>query len=520
MFGGLKRGCGLEVLLLLCAAAAGGCSTLSHSMPRHVAQGHLPRVTRLARVDLAERAATRRQQHRERVLGSVSLVGQHHAATLASAGLPSVGTEVSHAAMRMLGDLGRLPGPTHNVASMPGRLRGGIAVLLQGAAVRTTQRLVQLKSIGPEYVGTIGVGTRNVSSSNASLASKVGAVPEAELNVIYDTGSSDLWVASDLCDNRTCLLGSRPYFNHSRSLTFQQEPSGDRLTTYYGSGAFRGVPGVDDVRLGTVVARGQRMGLVTKQRGALNALPIDGIVGLGFPSLATTTKKPLLDTLLQQRALQRSEFAFYLHKDPLKGGAIIWGGPADERLYEKPLVWFPLVEESYWALHIDGLRLGDVDVHIEPGSILIVDSGTTFQGFPERIYDAVEQWSQPGPCSDVHSLEPLVYRIRDVGGLARQIEMRPEDYMVRDAFVDAACRVGAMPIPSVKRPDGSAQDVFILGEVFMRHFLTVFHRGSVGQSRVGIARAVFDDEADGFFEGEGIPAGTAAEPGHSCGGAC
>merc|ERR1719284_1294983 len=55
-----------------------------------------------------------------------------------------------------------------------------------------------------EYVGPIGVGSK----------------PDT-LKVVFDTGSTNLWMASTLCKRGSCVERGRARFNHKASLTFQ-----------------------------------------------------------------------------------------------------------------------------------------------------------------------------------------------------------------------------------------------------------------------------------------------------------
>ena len=79
---------------------------------------------------------------------------------------------------------------------------------------------------GTEYVGQLAVGTRSGS-------------PQANLRVIYDTGSTDLWLLSDLCKKYPCTAKGHHVFNHSDSESFYS-PHDTPLSTSYGSGELHG----------------------------------------------------------------------------------------------------------------------------------------------------------------------------------------------------------------------------------------------------------------------------------------
>lgn len=60
--------------------------------------------------------------------------------------------------------------------------------------------------------------------------------PEQLFNVVFDTGSSDVWVMSDGCRSASC--DNHRKFNSSRSCTFKETP--DNFTITYGKGAVAG----------------------------------------------------------------------------------------------------------------------------------------------------------------------------------------------------------------------------------------------------------------------------------------
>eukprot|EP00927_Polykrikos_kofoidii_P033748 TRINITY_DN28576_c0_g1_i1.p1 TRINITY_DN28576_c0_g1~~TRINITY_DN28576_c0_g1_i1.p1 ORF type:complete len:494 (-),score=61.11 TRINITY_DN28576_c0_g1_i1:138-1619(-) len=345
---------------------------------------------------------------------------------------------------------------------------------------------------GMEYIGVVGVGAASHAVEGRAQSKSEN---EAELRVVYDTGSSDFWIASDLCSRGPCTQRLRRRFNHSMSASFHSPAEPLSIHTAYGSGALYGQLGIDDVRVGSLVVRQQSIGLITEEEGpTFEQLDFDGIVGLGFASLAQADTVPLVDTMISQGALPRREFAFYLHRDPSLGGAILWGG-TDSRLYDGELSWFPVVSETYWTLDLISFAIGKRNVRTP--AKLVVDSGTTFFSVPSRISDLIHDEARWATCTTTEHLPPLIFVIRDTDGAPRQLSVRPEEYMVRNSILGGC-------IPAVVPGDSfsNAVDMIIIGEVFMRHHFTVFSRGTHADPspRVGIARAKHDGGVDNFFD--------------------
>jgi len=246
------------------------------------------------------------------------------------------------------------------------------------------------------------------------------------------------------------------------------------------------------------------MGLISNLSGAeLEQLPIDGIVGLGFPALASESMEPFVDTLMRQGSLPTREFAFFLHPDASVGGVVLWGS-VDSRLLAEPLRWFPVVERSYWILELVSLRVGNctlLEKSPEFSPRLAVDSGTTFFTAPAELLKAIrKQVGRSAPCGELGRLPPLVYTLRDVGGRLQEVAIEPTEYMVTGLSLSGRCKPGFIPLDL-----GSdlGTPLLILGEVFMRHRLTTFRREgrwSLGRARIGIARSNRKrEDVDAFF---------------------
>uniref|UniRef100_A0A8C5TAX8 pepsin A n=1 Tax=Malurus cyaneus samueli TaxID=2593467 RepID=A0A8C5TAX8_9PASS len=82
-----------------------------------------------------------------------------------------------------------------------------------------------------EYFGTISIGT-----------------PPQEFTVVFDTGSSNLWVPSIFCSSPACRNHNR--FNPAESSTFLS--TNDTLFIAYGTGSMTGVLGYDTINVWTI----------------------------------------------------------------------------------------------------------------------------------------------------------------------------------------------------------------------------------------------------------------------------
>ena len=154
-----------------------------------------------------------------------------------------------------------------------------------------------LRTQDSEYFGPISMGT-----------------PAQNFLVIYDTGSSNLWVPSSKCLGflwKACKNHSK--FDATKSSTYTA--NGTNLLLPYGSGVCDGHLSNDKIHFGGYDIDGQ-FGEITIEPGAVWVQsPFDGIAGLAYPAIAAPVKRgplPPFDLLMQAGVLAQNVFAFYL----------------------------------------------------------------------------------------------------------------------------------------------------------------------------------------------------------------
>merc|ERR1719171_773965 len=86
-----------------------------------------------------------------------------------------------------------------------------------------------------------------------------------------------------------------------------------RITMHYGTAELRGPQGADDLHLGTFSVKAQSMNLIEQEFGSsFRNLPLEGIVGLGFPEMAAEGQRPFFDTVIKQHQLKKNMFCVLL----------------------------------------------------------------------------------------------------------------------------------------------------------------------------------------------------------------
>uniref|UniRef100_A0A5G2QY51 Peptidase A1 domain-containing protein n=1 Tax=Sus scrofa TaxID=9823 RepID=A0A5G2QY51_PIG len=255
------------------------------------------------------------------------------------------------------------------------------------------------------YVGNISIGT-----------------PPQQFSVIFDTGSSDLWVPSIYCQSRAC--NTHRVFDPFKSTTFRY--SGVPIELEYASGMMSGYLGYDTVRV-MWTPQDQEFGYSQwEENEAFDHAMFDGMLGLGYPGL-----------------IAQPVFAFYL-----KEGSVVMFGGVDRSFYKGELKWVPLTKPNYWQIALDRITWRGYVVACKSGCQAVIDTGSSLL---------------IGPTKEVINIQKLI----NAKPFQEEVRNFPQGHS------------GALHSGRIK--------FWILGDVFLRLYFTVFDRG---QDRIGLAPAV------------------------------
>jgi hypothetical protein len=303
--------------------------------------------------------------------------------------------------------------------------------------------------------------------------------PEQKFEVIFDTGSSDLWVASSQCDD-SC--GRHAKYDATKSSSYVQ--NGTIFEIEYGSGPVAGFESIDTMIMGGLTVKSQEFAEVTDASGLGLAYKIgkfDGILGLAFPILSVNKVPTAFQNVVSQGLVDTAEFAFYLGDSRSDRGELVFGG-YDTAHFTGEITWVPLLAATYWEITMDGLNLGDTS-YASGGAKAIVDSGTSLLTGPSEVVAGIA--AQIGAKEIIAGeymvgcdSEKLVPIDIVIGGKTYTLD--PVDYLIPDG--DAGCLLGMIGL-DIPRPTGP---LFILGDVFMRKYYTIFDSAN---ERVGFALA-------------------------------
>ncbi|XP_060667815.1 aspartic proteinase [Ziziphus jujuba] len=219
-----------------------------------------------------------------------------------------------------------------------------------------------------QYYGEIGIGS-----------------PPQTFTVIFDTGSSNLWVPSSRCHfSIACLFHSR--YKSSRSKTYTK--IGKSCEIRYGSGSISGFFSQDNVKVGDLTVEDQVFIEATRE-GSLSFViaKFDGILGLGFQEISVGNATPVWYNMVEQGLVNDEVFSFWLNRDPDAnvGGEIVFGG-VDENHYKGKHTYVPITRKGYWQFELGDILVGTQSTGVcEGGCAAIVDSGTSLLAGPTTV---------------------------------------------------------------------------------------------------------------------------------------
>ncbi|WCJ26831.1 Aspartic proteinase [Euphorbia peplus] len=212
----------------------------------------------------------------------------------------------------------------------------------------------------------------------------IGSPPQ-NFTVVFDTGSSNLWIPSAKC------YFSLPCYFHSRYKSGQSSTyvkNGTSCEIDYAAISLTGFFSQDSVRVGNLIVKDQVFIEVTREEDLKFVLAkYDGIVGLGFQEISVGNTVPVWYNMVKQGLVTDEVFSFWLNKDleGIEGGEIVFGG-VDEKHFKGKHTYVPVTEKGFWQFDMGDFLIGNHSTGVcESGCAAILDSGTSLLAVPTAI---------------------------------------------------------------------------------------------------------------------------------------
>ncbi|KAL1924588.1 uncharacterized protein VTP21DRAFT_4242 [Calcarisporiella thermophila] len=304
--------------------------------------------------------------------------------------------------------------------------------------------------------------------------------PGQKFKLNIDTGSADFWIYSVDCKTPECLAHSR--FNYSSSRTYK--PLNKKWSMAYVDGSYvSGYQACDNVNIGGLVVKNQRMGLAISTSEDFKEDVIDGMVGLSFQSVSRMQSPPLFHNMIAQNLLSKPIFSVWLGKRSEGGDGEITFGGTNPAHYKGNLTWSPVVEQRYWSVFTDGVIMNGK--FIKAAGPAIVDTGSTILILPSDVANKVHgqipgsrndpNWGWIIPCESASRFPKMELGFR-IGGKFFNI---PLVDLIREPMKSNKGMCFSAIIASISGP-------WLLGAVFIKNNYCVF---DAGRLQIGIAPA-------------------------------
>jgi hypothetical protein len=225
-----------------------------------------------------------------------------------------------------------------------------------------------------QYYGIIEIGT-----------------PPQQFKVIFDTGSSSLWVQSRKCMTEGCLQHTG--FDETLSSTFGKNVrDGNKVPVFsikYGTGKISGEFVSDIVSVSGLEIKSQIFGLTYVEEGfAFKNVPFEGIIGLSFPNKSSYAM-PFFDSIIHHQLLKHNIFSLFLSDDESRSN--IEFGSVERNHMLTNFTFVDVVSTTYWEIDILDIVVGNYSTNFcnllreKTGRCgVAIDSGTSLFGGPSK----------------------------------------------------------------------------------------------------------------------------------------
>jgi len=241
------------------------------------------------------------------------------------------------------------------------------------------QKFVQQRYL-QQKAGVVNVPLTDFANAQYYAEITIGT-PGQPFTVLFDTGSSNLWVPSSQCSIFDIACYFHRKYDSSKSSTYVA--NGTSFSIEYGTGSLTGFLSQDWVTVGGVTVKNQVFAEAVNQPGITFAVAaFDGLLGMAFQSISVDSVVTVFQNLVSQGLVPQPVFAFWLNRGNGTGGELTLGG-YDTTKFTGQLTYVPLANETYWEFALGDVLLGGQSLGFCTGNChAIADTGTSLLAGP------------------------------------------------------------------------------------------------------------------------------------------
>eukprot|EP01135_Chromosphaera_perkinsii_P006680 Nk52_evm82s554 gene=Nk52_evmTU82s554 len=333
--------------------------------------------------------------------------------------------------------------------------------------IEATSRDVEVPlatDIGFSYVGGMEFGN---------------APNQVTMKMIFDSGSSDLWVPGTGCTVKTCQASSPKMSCDNNQCT----NTGKTFFIQYGKGKTSGSIVEGNVAIGNLTGTGVDYGLASVATDISGA---DGIMGLAFAGISSIATKvnenyTVFDKMMKENNLENI-VSFYL-TDGKEGQSEMVIGGYDQSHFEGSLTNIKVEsiiqsgEMAYWSffsgVSVGGVTLAsNVNTISDTGTSLVILTTSLFLATISELNNAkmnLKQGLYEIPCSS--SQPDITFNVQ-----GHSFVLTKADYTLE--LVPGQCLVTI---------SSSSQPLIILGDTFIRKYYQVYAKPPNSDPYIGMA---------------------------------
>ncbi|KAG2123281.1 Asp-domain-containing protein [Suillus clintonianus] len=313
--------------------------------------------------------------------------------------------------------------------------------------------------------------------------------PPQMFKVILDTGSSDFWVTSSKYESDSCKPPSLIHLKYNSSASSTYKANGARFSSGYETGSVKGIISQDDLRIENLAVSGQNFGEVTGgSRATIDTYTsFGGVLGLGYKTHSHKHVVPPFYNMVDGGL--KPVFSFRFGRSEVDAGEVTFGG-IDPLAYTGGIAYVPLSSTGNWEVKLQKVTFGDTILDFKSKRTgAAIDTGTSLIALPTKIAEKFN--TKIGAtrrenstlhfvdCTKISSLPELTFYFN-----GKPYALKGSDYVVVESQDRCISPFIGADIHAIGR------SLWILGELFLRRYYTIFDFNPTGVARIGFAKAV------------------------------